>query len=267
MSAAAAAGDGEGWYVYGVAAAAGASDDWFAEGVGVDPSSPVTLVVDGSLAAIASAVSLDEFGQEELSANLHDPDWLESKARAHEAVLEAALEHVPLVPFRFGTIFRTRDQVVELLRGRPDLEASLERLRGTTELGVKAFLDPERFEAGRVQERSEPSSGRAYLAKKQQDRQLAEERASFKVTCAQETFERLAAAAEDARSNPLQRPEVSGRRGEMVLNAAYLVRTSREEAFREALGQLEAAYAPQGVDFELTGPWPPYNFVAEEVRS
>jgi hypothetical protein len=65
----------------------------------------------------------------------------------------------------------------------------------------------------------------------------------------------------------LQRREVSGRTGEMVLNAAYLVRTSREDAFREALDQLHAAYAPQGVDFELTGPWPPYNFVADEVRS
>ncbi len=267
MSAAAGPGGGAGWYVYGVAAAAGAADDWFAERPGVDPASPVTLVVDGSLAAITSRVSLAEFGEEELAANLRDPGWLESKARAHEAVLEAALEHAALVPFRFGTIFRTRAQVVEMLKGHADLEASLERLRGTTELGVKAFLDPARFEAGREEDGPEPSSGRAYLAKKQRDRQLAEERASFKVTCAQESFERLAAAAEDARSNPLQRPEVSGHAGEMVLNAAYLVRTAREQAFRETLEQVEAAYAPHGVDFELTGPWPPYNFVAEEQRS
>jgi hypothetical protein len=267
MSATAGRGDGEGWYVYGVAAADGASDDWFAEGAGVDPSSPVTLVVDGSLAAIASRISLAEFGEEELAANLHDPAWLESKARAHEAVLEAALEHEALVPFRFGTIFRTRAQVAEMLRGHADLEASLDRLRGTTELGVKAFLDPVRFDAGREQESPEPSSGRAYLVSKQRERKLAEERASFKVTCAQQSFERLAAAAEDARSNPLQRPEVSGHTGEMVLNAAYLVRTAREDAFREALEQLEAAYVPQGVDYELTGPWPPYNFVAEERPS
>lgn len=267
MSAAAGPRDGEGWYVYGVAAAVGASDGWFPAGAGVAPSSPVTLVVDGSLAAITSRVSLAEFGEEELAANLHDPAWLESKARAHEAVLEAALEHAALVPFRFGTIFRTRAQVVEMLRGHAALEASLDRLRGTTELGVKAFLDPVRFGAGRAQESSEPASGRAYLVSKQRDRQLAEERASFKVSCAQQSFERLATVADDARSNPLQRPEVSGHAGEMVLNAAYLVRTAREDAFREALEQLEAAYAPQGVDYELTGPWPPYNFVAEEPPS
>jgi hypothetical protein len=267
MSAAAGPGDGEGWYVYGVAAAAGAADDWFAEGAGVDPSSPVTLVVDGALAAFTSRVALAEFGEEKLAVNLRDPAWLESKARAHEAVLEAALEHTALVPFRFGTIFRTRAQVVEMLRGHADLEASLDRLRGTTELGVKAFLDPVRFDAGREQESAEISSGRAYLVSKQRDRQLAEERASFKAACAQQSFERLAAAAEDARSNPLQRPEVSGHTGEMVLNAAYLVRTAREEAFREALAELEAAYALQGIDYELTGPWPPYNFVAEERRS
>ena len=266
MSAAAGPGDGEGWYVYGVAAAEGAADDWFADGAGVDASSPVTLVADESLAAITSKVSLAEFGEDELAENLHDPAWLESKARAHEAVLEAALEHAALVPFRFGTIFRTRAQVVEMLRGNADFEPSLDRLRGTTELGVKVFLDPVRFDAGREQESPEPSSGRAYLLSKQRERQLAEERASYKVACAQESFERLAAAAADARSNPLQRPEVSGHTGEMVLNAAYLVRTAREEAFRETLEQLEAAYGPQGVDYELTGPWPPYNFVVAEER-
>ena len=79
--------------------------------------------------------------------------------------------------------------------------------------------------------------------------------------CAQDSHERLLAAAADGRANPLQRPEATGRSGEMILNGAYLVETDREEAFREALASLRSSYEADGVRYELTGPWPPYNFV------
>jgi hypothetical protein len=46
----------------------------------------------------------------------------------------------------------------------------------------------------------------------------------------------------------------------MFLNAAYLV-DPEATALRSALGELEARFAGYGVSFELTGPWPAYNFV------
>ena len=45
----------------------------------------------GGLAALVSRVPLSEYGEEPVRARLEDPDWLEAKARAHEAVLEGAL--------------------------------------------------------------------------------------------------------------------------------------------------------------------------------
>ena len=53
----------------------------------------------------------------------------------------------------------------------------------------------------------------------------------------------------------------------MILNGAYLVRTDADRGFREALSALERTYADDGVQFDLTGPWPPYNFVADEEGS
>jgi hypothetical protein len=45
-----------------------------------------------------------------------------------------------------------------------------------------------------------------------------------------------------------------------VLNGAYLV--PRDTArLHEVLAGLELEYGERGVSFELTGPWPPYNFV------
>jgi hypothetical protein len=63
----------------------------------------------------------------------------------------------------------------------------------------------------------------------------------------------------------LQRPEVTGREEEMIFNAAYLV--ADRSRFEQELGELGGEYRESGVELELTGPWPPYNFVPEELRS
>lgn len=254
---------GSGWYVYGVVPAAQASDSAFEGARGVHASGAVVLVADGELAAIASDVPLAEFGEAAIERNLHDEAWLEEKVRAHEAVLEAALPQTPLVPFRFGTIYRSDEHVRQMLREHAYLADTLERLRGTVELGVKAFVDPEAFERRHGEQAGdEPTEGgRAYLLRKQRDRQLADARASLTAACAHDSHERLLAAAVDGRANPLQRPEATGRSGEMILNGAYLVRAEHEDGFREALATLRSSYEADGVRYELTGPWPPYNFV------
>ena len=74
---------------------------------------------------------------------------------------------------------------------------------------------------------------------------------------------RLVAVAEDGVPLDLQSRELSGRDEEMVFNAAYLVED--RERFEEELGALADEHRARGVDFELTGPWPPYNFVPSEL--
>lgn len=256
---------GSGWYVYGVVPATQVPGDAFADARGVHPSGHVVLVADEELAAIASDVPLAEFGEAAIAENLHDPAWLEEKVRAHEAVLEAALRRGPLVPFRFGTIYRSDEHVRRMLRENSGLGTTLERLRGTLELGVKAFFDEGDFDRSQDDDPAagEAQGGRAYLLRKQRERRLADERSAFVAECASDSHERLAAAAEDGRANPPQRPEVTGQAGAMILNGAYLVRAERQDAFRAAVAELESDYGSWGVSYEVTGPWPAYNFVTE----
>ena len=252
-----------GWYVYGVVPTAEASEAIFENVAGV-AAGAVALVDGGSLAAIASEVPLSEFGEEAIAKNLRDPDWLEGRVRAHDAVLEAALGAVPVVPFRFGTIYRDADHVRELLRDDGRLGEALERVRGRVELGVKGFLvAPPVAEAPASDAGDARSEGRRYLEEKQRARLLAEEQAAEKAGWADESHRRLSAVADAATANPPQPPELSGRRAEMFLNAAYLVSAGREDAFRDALTELADELGPSGVAYELTGPWPPYNFVDE----
>jgi hypothetical protein len=46
----------------------------------------------------------------------------------------------------------------------------------------------------------------------------------------------------------------------MVLNAAYLV-PAGDEALAGAVAELAARHGARGLVLEVTGPWPPHNFV------
>jgi hypothetical protein len=52
----------------------------------------------------------------------------------------------------------------------------------------------------------------------------------------------------------------------MILNGAYLVRSGERERFTHALEALRNEHDRDGIVYELTGPWPPYNFVGEDER-
>ena len=62
---------------------------------------------------------------------------------------------------------------------------------------------------------------------------------------------------------PPQNRELSGHEGEMLLNAAYLVEAQRVADLRERAAELAERHAAVGARIELTGPWPPYNFVPD----
>jgi hypothetical protein len=252
-------------YVYGVVPS-GTSPDVFANVAGIAPPSEVAMVDTDGAAAIVSRVPLADFGTDALEANLKKPDWLEQKVHAHNAVLAAALEATTVLPFRFGTIYNDEQHVRAMLAERAELADTLTRLRGTVEYGVKVLLDSDVLRARRSQAQpSDPSggSGTEYLRRKQLEKQLDEEARTFASSCAEESHARLAAASQEARANPAQHPAVAG--GQMLLNGAYLVAAGQEQAFRTALEDLRNRFGDDGVTYELTGPWPPYNFVDEEA--
>ena len=240
---------------------------------GVDPAAPVEKITHGGLAAFASRVPLAEFGEDPLRENLNQLSWLERVARAHEAVLEDALTEGPIVPLRLCTIYTDEDGVRAILdREEEQLTATLDRLDGRQEWGVKLLLDPETLAqtardrspeiAGLQEERLGRSGGGAYMMGRKLDRRLVELTQQLATEVAEDVRVRLEDATEDSVLNPPQNRDLSGHEGEMVLNGAYLVEASRTEELRELLGQLEERHRAFGARLELTGPWPPYNFAS-----
>lgn len=241
---------------------------------GVDDRHHVFLLEGNELAAIVSSVSLEEFDEERLRENLNDVAWLEEKARAHEAVLEEMLLSTTVVPTRLCTIFRDEKQVREMMgREGPGLREALERLDGKSEWGAKAFAEPgalERAAAERAGEESGEgalSPGAAYMDRRRREARAREDAEEVADGWAQQIHASLSGVAAEALLNPLQRREVSGHEGDMLLNGVYLVENEVIDRFRELGGALGEQYRERGISLELTGPWPAYNFVKSSIES
>jgi hypothetical protein len=235
----------------------------------------VELVEGDGLAALVSRVPLAEFGEEPLRRNLNELAWLERVARTHEAVLERALVEATIAPLRLCTIYESADRVRAMLDAdRARFAEVLDALEGRQEWGIKLLLDPERLaaearrripegeaQAAQVAERGE---GAGYMLRRRLERQVADAADELAAEVAHQVHARVQDWAVDAVTRPPQNRELSGHEGDMALNAAYLVEVDRVDGLRELVAELEAHHRAVGARIELTGPWPPYNFVPDD---
>jgi hypothetical protein len=228
----------------------------------------VERIESDGLAALVSRVPLAEFGEEPLRRNLNDLEWLERVAREHETALERVLEGTTLVPLRICTIFEDEEGVGRMLaEQRSAFATALEVLAGRDEWGVKLLLDRSALEAA-AEERVPPEedlaargAGGAYMLRRRQERQLRDVADRLAGELAEDVHARLQDWASDAVVNQPQNRDLSGHEGDMLLNAAYLVERAKVERLRELVEELQEQHRDLGARLELTGPWPPYNFV------
>jgi Gas vesicle synthesis protein GvpL/GvpF len=255
---------GDGLWAYCITRA---SDPPQIEGV---HGSPVERIESDGLSMLAGRVPLSEFGEDALRRNLNDLDWLERVAREHETVLEKALAGGTIVPLRICTIFTDEEGASRMLSERRSaLDTALDVLDGREEWGVKLTVDRGALDAA-VRDRTPDdlddqlesrSAGGAYMLRRRQERQLREAADRLAGGLAEDVHARLQDWATDAVVNPPQNPELSGHEGDMLLNAAYLVEAAKVERLHELVDELRERHRELGARIELTGPWPPYNFV------
>ena len=253
---------GPGWYVYAVINAALVPE---ATMPGVDGSRPVRFLTEAAVAAAVSEVELDEFGEARLRQHLRDMHWVERVARAHETVLDQIRAHATVIPMRMCTVYRTEAGVREMLRREAGgLGQAIDHLEGKAEWGVKGFADAGSTADGTAVEEDatlDEARGAAYMRRRRDERDEREHLRQQLEEAVGEIHDRLCTLAGDGHVLPPQRPEVSGHAGDMVLNGVYLVGDEDQERFHAEVQVLETEFASLGVELELTGPWPAYNFV------
>ena len=267
--------EGEGLWAYCVARA---GDPLPEKLNGVHDGAALERIEDGDLTVLVSRVPLAEFAEEPLRRNLNDFEWLERVARRHEAVLEGALQGATIVPLRLCTIYADEQGAARMLdEERSALLTALEALAGREEWGVKLLVDRDALEsaararsteaAALEEEMDARTGGGAYMLKRRLDRHLREVADSLADELADDVHARLQDWASDAVLNRPQNRDLSRHEGEMLLNAAYLVETAKVERLHELVAELETRHGELGARLELTGPWPPYNFVPGSGRA
>ena len=229
------------------------------------------FVYHPGLYAVVSKVKKSEFSEENLKKNLADLEWIKVEASIHEKVIEGVMKYTCVIPFKFGTIFKTEDNLKAMLEEHvQDLKEKLKNLEGKEEWGVKIYCDIERLKAAVIQEESgilkiekeinSSSSGKAYFLKKKKE-ELMKEAVNKRINeYGQESFELFKGLSCEARINKLLPKEVTEREDDMVLNSAFLVDRDKVSEFIHAVDDLKTRYNDKGLNFDCTGPWPPYNF-------
>ncbi len=218
-------------------------------GIGGEPAE-VHTVNYKDIAAVVSDTPLE----------VYDPT--RENVLAHERVNEAVMKRFTVIPMSFNTVFKTREDIIELLRTAYDaFRDVLVKMEDKLEFGLKVVWEPEIVirEIEKENEnlrllRQEISSqkGSTYFARMQYGRlvdSLLQDRSEQLVS---EIFAALSDVSVASRANkPIG--------DKMILNAAFLVTRDRESDFDSKVKEIDATYA--NLKLKYTGPWPPYNFV------
>ncbi len=181
---------------------------------------------------------------------------------AHERVNEVVMRSQTVIPMSFGTVFKTREDIVELLKGAYDaFRDVLDKMEDKFEFGLKVLWDRDVMireierqdeDVRRLKNEIATQKGSTYFARIQYGRLVD---AALSALADRYVAEILAELREVSVASRTNRPIGD----KMILNAAFLVSRDQEPAFDQKVRQLGARY--DKLTFRYTGPWPPYNFV------
>ena len=216
----------------------------------------------GSPAGEVYTVHYEDIAAVVADAPMEVLDATRENVLAHERVNEAVMKFQTVIPMSFGTVFKTRDDIVELLRGAHGaFQDVLAKMENKVEFGLKALWDREEMirqiehedeDIRRLKTEIAAQKGSTYFARVQYGRLVDGALQSRSEQYVSEIFEALRDVSVASRANkPIG--------DKMILNAAFLVDRTRESGFDARVKALGAKY--DMLTFRYTGPWPPYNFV------
>lgn len=181
---------------------------------------------------------------------------------AHQRVNETVMQQHTVIPMSFGTVFKTDDDIIELLRSAYEAFSDvLNKMQDKFEFGLKVLWDREQAireieeedeDIRRLKGEISSQKGSTYFARMQYGRLIDAALQARSERYVTEVFQALRHVSVASRSN-----KPIGDR--MIMNAAFLVSRDREEEFDAAVKSIGQRF--DRLTFKYTGPWPPYNFV------
>ena len=226
-------------------------------GIGIGGGQRVYTVQHNDLAAVVSDTPIV----------IYDPT--RENVLAHEFVNETVMKEHTVIPMSFGTVFRSEDDVTELLRSTYQAFSEvLDKMQDKIEFGLKVLWDRDKVVSALEQDNEEirrlkdeisrHNSSSTYFARMQLGRLVESSLEETGQRYVADIHEFLKSVAVASRSN-----KPIGDR--MILNAAFLVDRKQENAFDDRVKEISRKYEDI-LTFKYSGPWPPYNFVNIKLK-
>jgi hypothetical protein len=218
-------------------------------GIGAEPSDVYTVHYK-NLAAVVSDAPLEVL------------DSTRENVLAHERVNETVMREHTVIPMSFGTIFKTREDIVELLRSAAEAFGDvLNKMQNKLEFGLKVLWDRDQAvreveledeDISRLKKEISGQKGPTYFARMQYGRLIDSALQSRSERYVADILEQLREVSVASRINkPIG--------DKMIMNAAFLIARDQETAFDGKVKSIASRF--DKLTFKYTGPWPPYNFV------
>ncbi len=237
----------------------------------VDERNPVRIFRHSAeVCAVIGEVAREDFCGPEAERRMEQLSWVGPRALRHEAVIEEVMEHSPVMPARFGTLFSSLPALTQFMDvHREAISGFLQRVTGHREWSVQGRFDRSRAQQARAAEKlaaeqghlSGLAEGIRYFTEKRIRHQAEQELEGWLERTQRQVAHNLAQHAADFREcAPLAR-ERSDNQAEEVLNWAFLLHESKAASFLQEVDRANLEHAAEGLEFERSGPWPPFRFV------
>jgi hypothetical protein len=218
-------------------------------GIGAEPTEVYTIHYR-NLGAVVSDAPLEVL------------DSTRENVLAHERVNETVMHDHTVIPMSFGTIFRTNEDIIELLRSAFDAFGDvLTKMQNKLEFGLKVLWDPDQAvrqveseddDISRLKKEISSQKGPTYFARMQYGRLVD---AALQARSERYVTSILTELRDVAVASRINKPIGD----KMIMNAAFLISRNQESAFDRKIKDIAGRH--DQLTFKYTGPWPPYNFV------
>jgi hypothetical protein len=194
-----------------------------------------------------------------------------SKAIEYAGVIENLAQQFTVLPMRYGSIMESAESINKMLeRNYHEFQQNLQKVENKCEFGLKIFCDSEKLKSelrikseADTQTPEKPATEiknsvyRDYVDKKLKEHRLEE----LMLTYVDSVIVKILGYLDRLNAvNKFKKMATDTN----IIDAVFLLDKERKDALIHVTEDLKNQYP--GLNFVLTGPWPPYNFVEITIK-
>lgn len=234
---------------------------------GVDFASPVYTIPFQKLEAVVGDINNKKINPIALKKRMgEDDEWLKKNVILHHKVIDILHKNHPIVPLKFGTIFKSNKNLEEeLSKIHKKLDNLLFKLTDKHEWSLKVFLDKEKIISKLIlrnpthKKRKAPSDI-AWYKEKKEEQQVKENLGHSINDILEKIVLRLKKITKDIALLDSMRHSETGKK-QLIFNGALLLSEKSLSHLKREIKKISQKYKDLGIRLDINGPWPPYNFV------